>query len=70
MIILQILGISFWIKLFKDIFKDIFYEKPLISKEGYDILNDPIKRIKLREIIEKYHETGIWDLELIKKLDI
>lgn len=33
----------------------------LISKEGYDILADPIKRAKLREWIDNYHKTGEWD---------
>jgi hypothetical protein len=33
----------------------------LISKEGYEILADPIKRVKLREWIENYHKTGEWD---------
>jgi hypothetical protein len=33
----------------------------LISKEGYEILADPIKRVKLREWIDNYHKTGEWD---------
>ena len=33
----------------------------LISKEGYEILRDPVKRVKLREWIDNYHKTGEWD---------
>lgn len=57
----------FWVRLFKTILNDIFYEKPLISKEGYDILNDPVKKVKLREMIEEYHETGIWNMTIFDK---
>ena len=41
----------------------IKYLKPdsLISDEGLEILNNPIKRAKLREWIDIYHKTGVWD---------
>ena len=38
-------------------------EDSLITKEGYEILADPIKRAKLREWIEIYHKTGVWDYD-------
>lgn len=33
----------------------------LISEEGMEILSDPVKRVKLRQWIENYHSTGVWD---------
>lgn len=39
----------------------------LISKEGYEILSDPVKRKNLRFMIDNYHETGIWDFEILNR---
>ncbi len=39
----------------------IYGEDVLITKEGWSYLNDPVKRVKLREWIELYHKTGVWD---------
>lgn len=39
----------------------IYGEDVLITKEGWSYLNDPVKRVKLRQWIELYHKTGVWD---------
>lgn len=44
-------------------FKD---DTSLISKEGWEILNDPKKKIKLRKYISHYHLTGKWDTKIMK----
>jgi len=36
-------------------------DETLISDEGYEILADPVKRVKLRKWVENYHKTGVWD---------
>ena len=33
----------------------------IVSEEGKDILNDPKKRVILRDAIEQYHQKGNWD---------
>lgn len=37
----------------------------LISKEGWEILEDPKKRVKLRKYISHYHATGQWDTKIM-----
>jgi hypothetical protein len=32
-----------------------------ISKEGYEILNDPVRKEKLQKVLENYRKTGSWD---------
>jgi hypothetical protein len=46
---------------FLDIILGYNEDDTLISDEGYKILADPVKRVKLRQWIDMYHKTGIWD---------
>jgi hypothetical protein len=43
----------------------IYGDDSLIKKEGWEILNDPIKKVKLREMIDNYHKTGSWDFSIM-----
>lgn len=52
-------------KLIDKILFSIYGEDTLITKEGWEILNDPIKRVKLRLMIDNYHKTGIWDFTIM-----
>lgn len=36
-----------------------------ISKEGWEVLDDPIKREKLNNYIENWKQTGVWDPEIL-----
>ncbi len=36
-------------------------ETEFISKEGYEILNDPVRKEKLQKVLENYRKTGSWD---------
>lgn len=35
-------------------------ETSVISKEGLEILDDPKRKIELREAVDEYHKTGDW----------
>jgi hypothetical protein len=43
----------------------IYGEDTLITKEGWLILNDPVMKKRLREMIENYHKTGEWDFRIM-----
>lgn len=45
-----------------DFFRD---DTLLISEEGYVMLRDPEKKIKLRKMIDNYHKTGKWDFSIM-----
>ena len=47
-----------------DFFKD---DTSLISKEGYVMLRDPDKKIRLRKMIYNYHKTGKWDFSIMNE---
>ncbi len=61
--ILAIIGVLFIVslivKLAKDFQKNTSTE--IISKEGIEILRDNSKRVKLRDAVDQYHQTGNWD---------
>ena len=38
----------------------------LISEKGWEILRDPVKKVRLREMIDNYHKTGIWDFKILE----
>ena len=38
----------------------------LISEEGWEILRDPVKKVRLREMIDNYHNTGIWNFKILE----
>lgn len=54
------------LKLIKKIRDFYDEENTLISKEGHEILADPIKKVKLRNMVENYHQTGIWDFKIME----
>lgn len=62
------LAVNNIIQLIYVILNFILYEEEecFISKEGWEILDDPIKRIKLHEMIEHYHKTGVWDFKILE----
>jgi hypothetical protein len=41
-------------------------EESFITQEGWEMLNDPIKKEKLNNYIENWKQTGIWNEELLK----
>ena len=58
---LRLISILFGLAPWVYVFSWFRSDDQLISKEGWDILNDPVKRVKLREYINHYHKTGEWD---------
>ena len=38
----------------------------LISEEGWAILRDPVKKVRLRKMIDNYHTTGIWNFKILE----
>ena len=40
-------------------------EESFISKEGWEMLEDPIKKEKLNNYIENWKQTGVWNPELL-----
>ena len=59
-VITVILAVSLISKFFKDLKKNS--SDDIVSEEGKDILNDPKKRVILRDAIDKYHQEGNWDV--------
>lgn len=41
-------------------------EESFISKEGYEYLNDPIKKQKLNNYVDNWKLTGVWNPDLLK----
>lgn len=58
-VITIILAASLIAKFFKDLKRSS--SDDIVSEEGKDILNDPEKRVILRNAIDQYHEKGNWD---------
>ena len=54
------------IQIFRALIDWIQEDNNLVSKEGREILDDPKKRVKLREYISHYQKTGEWDTEIFK----
>lgn len=41
-------------------------DQTIVSKEGREILDNPKKRVKLREYISHYQKTGEWNTKIFK----
>ncbi len=53
-------------KIFNKIVRFIYGDTSLISPEGWEILQDPVKRVRLREMIDHYHKVGVWDFTIME----
>lgn len=65
-ILVVIFALLYFSYIIYPIFKNWEWDDSLISREGWKILNDPVKRVKLREMIDNYHKTGIWDFKILE----